>query len=107
VFRCFKEHDYWSLAAFNPLGGDFVDLTNICYDIIRDCSNNTFDEKNAFRSRLAWLFDDAGADLQSVPFLTGICNAIGTARKGIIIKPGNFRNCQALLLKLRLQTITG
>jgi len=45
VFRCFKEHDYWTFTALNPTGGEFVDLTNICYGIIRDCSNNTFDEK--------------------------------------------------------------
>jgi hypothetical protein len=45
VFRCFREYDYWSFTVYNPLGGEFVDLTNICYGIIRDCSNCTFDEK--------------------------------------------------------------
>lgn len=44
VFRCFKEYNYWTFTAQNPTGGKFVDLTNICYGIIRDCSNNTFDE---------------------------------------------------------------
>jgi hypothetical protein len=43
------------------------------------------------------MFDAAGADLQSVLFLTGICNANCEARKGKTVKPGNFRNCQALL----------
>jgi hypothetical protein len=45
VFRCFKGHDYWEFTAQNPTGGEFLDLTNICYSIIRDCSNNTFDEQ--------------------------------------------------------------
>ena len=45
VFRCIIEEEHWTFTAMNPTGGEFLELTNICHGIIRDCSKNKFNEK--------------------------------------------------------------
>ena len=46
VYRCTIGAEHWIFTAMNPTGGEFLELTNICYGIIRDCSKNNFDEGN-------------------------------------------------------------
>lgn len=49
IFRCIIEEEHWTFSAMNPTGGEFLELTNSCHEIIRDCSKHKFNEKECIK----------------------------------------------------------